>query len=120
MHLCAILPLAADKPRVPYLRTLKSRKVPREFPGPIHGALAQLVEPLLLLELHVDAQMSNVSGPADEKRGKPPRERPGITYGALAQLVARDIRIVEVRGSTPLCSTPLEVFILKASSFFIV
>ena len=26
-------------------------------------------------------------------------------YGALAQLVARDIRIVEVRGSTPLCST---------------
>ena len=25
--------------------------------------------------------------------------------GALAQLVARDIRIVEVRGSTPLCST---------------
>ena len=28
-----------------------------------------------------------------------------IDYGALAQLVARDIRIVEVRGSTPLCST---------------
>ena len=27
-----------------------------------------------------------------------------IEYGALAQLVARDIRIVEVRGSTPLCS----------------
>ena len=26
-------------------------------------------------------------------------------YGALAQLVARDIRIVEARGSTPLCST---------------
>ena len=27
--------------------------------------------------------------------------------GALAQLVARDIRIVEVRGSTPLCSTKI-------------
>ena len=26
-------------------------------------------------------------------------------FGALAQMVARDIRIVEVRGSTPLCST---------------
>ena len=26
-------------------------------------------------------------------------------YGALAQLVARDIRIVEARGSNPLCST---------------
>ena len=33
-------------------------------------------------------------------------------FGALAQLVARDIRIVEVRGSTPLCSTtkkPLKI-----------
>ena len=28
-----------------------------------------------------------------------------FAHGALAQLVARDIRIVEVRGSTPLCST---------------
>ena len=27
-------------------------------------------------------------------------------HGALAQLVVRYIRIVEVRGSTPLCSTP--------------
>ena len=26
-------------------------------------------------------------------------------HGALAQLVVRYIRIVEVRGSTPLCST---------------
>ncbi len=25
-------------------------------------------------------------------------------YGALAQLVARNVRIVEVRGSNPLCS----------------
>ena len=33
------------------------------------------------------------------------RKRERIEYGALAQLVARDIRIVEVRGSTPLCST---------------
>ena len=33
-----------------------------------------------------------------------------IDYGALAQLVARDIRIVEVRGSTPLCSTSQEPF----------
>ena len=60
---------------VPNLRTIKSRKLPRIHPGPIHGA--------------------------------------------LAQLVARDIRIVEVRGSTPLCSTALEVLIFKASSFFI-
>ena len=30
---------------------------------------------------------------------------PGSIYGALAQLVVRYIRIVEVRGSTPLCST---------------
>ena len=30
---------------------------------------------------------------------------PNQSNGALAQLVARDIRIVEVRGSTPLCST---------------
>ena len=28
-----------------------------------------------------------------------------IAYNSLAQMVARDIRIVEVRGSTPLCST---------------
>ena len=28
-----------------------------------------------------------------------------VKYGALAQLGARNIRIVEVRGSTPLCST---------------
>ena len=26
-------------------------------------------------------------------------------YGALAQMVARNVRIVEVRGSNPLCST---------------
>ena len=28
-----------------------------------------------------------------------------MTYGALAQLVARYIRIVEVTGSNPVCST---------------
>ena len=27
-------------------------------------------------------------------------------FGALAQLVARNVRIVEVRGSNPLCSIP--------------
>ena len=47
----------------------------------------------------------NVTRPADVKRGKLPRKTSGNPYGALAQLVARDIRIVEVRGSTPLCST---------------
>ena len=31
-----------------------------------------------------------------------------IAYGALAQLVARYIRIVEVTGSNPVCSTILE------------
>ena len=46
-----------------------------------------------------------VTRPADVKRGKLPRKTSGNPYGALAQLVARDIRIVEVRGSTPLCST---------------
>ena len=47
----------------------------------------------------------NVTRPADVKRGKLPRKTSGNPYGALAQLVARDIRIVEVRGSTLLCST---------------
>lgn len=47
----------------------------------------------------------SVTRPADVKRGKLPRKTSGNPYGALAQLVARDIRIVEVRGSTPLCST---------------
>ena len=47
----------------------------------------------------------NVTRPADVKRGKLLRKTSGNPYGALAQLVARDIRIVEVRGSTPLCST---------------
>ena len=56
-----ILPLAVKNCGVPNLRTVKSRSLPRESPGSIHGA--------------------------------------------LAQMVARDIRIVEVRGSTPLCST---------------
>ena len=38
-------------------------------------------------------------------------------FGALAQMVARDIRIVEVRGSTPLCSTEaLRISVLKAFS----
>ena len=55
--------------------------------------------------VHVEAHLSIVSRPADEKRGKLPRRTSGTQYGALAQLVARDIRIVEVRGSTPLCST---------------
>ena len=31
--------------------------------------------------------------------------KPPIIRGALAQLVARNVRIVEVRGSNPLCST---------------
>ena len=56
--------------------------------------------------------------PQDDKVEEPSPESPGSIYGALAQLVARDIRIVEVRGSTPLCSTPLEALIYKASSFF--
>ena len=43
-----------------------------------------------------------------------------LAHGALAQLVARDIRIVEVRGSTPLCSTNLRALIFKALSYFFV
>ena len=39
-------------------------------------------------------------------------------FGALAQMVARDIRIVEVRGSTPLCSTEaLQINICKVFLF---
>ena len=57
----------------------------------------------------------NVTRPADVKRGKLPRKTSGNPYGALAQLVARDIRIVEVRGSTPLCSTRREA--LKSLDF---
>ena len=35
-----------------------------------------------------------------------------LEYGALAQLVVRYIRIVEARGSTPLCSTSrVQVFL---------
>ena len=37
-------------------------------------------------------------------------KRPCGAYGALAQLVARDIRIVEVSGSNPLCSTSKRLF----------
>ena len=33
--------------------------------------------------------------------------------GALAQLVARNVRIVEVRGSNPLCSTIREAYELQ-------
>ena len=57
----------------------------------------------------------SVTRPADVKRGKLPRKTSGNPYGALAQLVARDIRIVEVRGSTPLCSTRREA--LKSLDF---
>ena len=162
---------------VPDLRTVKSRKLPRESPGLIHGALAQMVgrgsstvtlsgnesyqirgistdgrtnHPYLrptgnqfrkptietdgksgrncyqIRGISTDGRTSlpycrprqslvnqgnpfkmkgNVTRPADVKRGKLPRKTSGNPYGALAQLVARDIRIVEVRGSTPLCST---------------
>ena len=55
----------------------------------------------------------NVTRPADVKRGKLPRKTSGNPYGALAQLVARDIRIVEVRGSTPLCSTTRDIRIVE-------
>ena len=59
----------------------------------------------------------NVTRPADVKRGKLPRKTSGNPYGALAQLVARDIRIVEVRGSTPLCSTKtLQINVCKVFS----
>ena len=67
----------------------------------------------------------NVTRPADVKRGKLPRKTSGNPYGALAQLVARDIRIVEVRGSTPLCSTkksllePLSKSKVSGEDFFI-
>ncbi len=61
----------------------------------------------------------SVTRPADVKRGRLPRKTSGNPYGALAQLVARDIRIVEVRGSTPLCSTTAEALILNASAFFV-
>lgn len=39
-------------------------------------------------------------------------------YGALAQLVVRYIRIVEVTGSTPVCSTSqaLKTMVLRAFS----
>ena len=59
----------------------------------------------------------NVTRPADVKRGKLPRKTSGNPYGALAQLVARDIRIVEVRGSTPLCSTKTKALFMSAFVF---
>ncbi len=42
--------------------------------------------------------------PYQDERIRPARKKRSI-YGALAQLVARYIRIVEVSGSNPLCST---------------
>ena len=40
-------------------------------------------------------------------------------YGALAQLVARNVRIVEVRGSNPLCSIAKKDLRQIASSLFV-
>ena len=63
----------------------------------------------------------NVTRPADVKRGKLPRKTSGNPYGALAQLVARDIRIVEVRGSTPLCSTKtLQINVCKVFTLVVI
>ncbi len=42
--------------------------------------------------------------PQAQNAGDSPGPQLGKTYGALAQLVARNVRIVEVRGSNPLCS----------------
>ena len=43
-----------------------------------------------------------------------------IEYGALAQLVARYIRIVEVSGSNPLCSTTICLRTLMFSDIFLI
>ena len=49
-------------------------------------------------------KFSEVHPTSKAVNGESAQNSPGI-FGALAQLVARNVRNVEVRGSTPLCST---------------
>ena len=94
---CAILPFAAEKPAdIRGISTVGRTSLPYCRPS---GTLVNQGNPFKM--------KGNVTRPADVKRGKLPRKTSGNPYGALAQLVARDIRIVEVRGSTPLCSTQI-------------
>ena len=52
-------------------------------------------------------KFSEVRSTPKAVNGESAQNSPGI-FGALAQLVARYIRIVEVTGSNPVCSTILE------------
>ena len=58
------------------------------------GALAQLVE-----------RTTSCASPAPTPQVGELAQKINTKFGALAQLVARYIRIVEVTGSNPVCST---------------
>ena len=107
---CAILPLAVEAAR-PRPLDVKVEEVPRIVPDSGYGVRAQwtgqmkAAVPAARIPGTKPSISEVVSRPADAKRGRLPRKSSGNPYGALAQLVVRYIRIVEVRGSTPLCST---------------
>ena len=78
---------------------VKRGKLPRKTSGNPYGALAQLV-----------GRGSSTVTPSGRKSDQKTQWKiwsENLPNGALAQMVARDIRIVEVRGSTPLCSTKI-------------
>ena len=120
---CPLRLSAWSSDRVPDLWTVKSRKLPRATGKHTWGisTVGRTSLPYcrpsgtLVNQGNPFKMKGNVTRPADVKRGKLPRKTSGNPYGALAQLVARDIRIVEVRGSTPLCSTRGEA--LKSLDF---
>ena len=107
---CAILPLAVEAAR-PRPLDVNVEEVPRIVPDSGYRVMAneqgrrKLPFPPPGSQGQKPSISEVVSRPADAKRGRLPRKSSGNPYGALAQLVVRYIRIVEVRGSTPLCST---------------
>ena len=72
-----------------------------------HGALAQLVERTI-----------SCASPAPTPQVGELAQKINTKFGAIAQLVARYIRIVEVRGSNPLSSTPKKSFLTRVRELF--
>ncbi len=71
------------------------------------GALAQLVE-----------RTTFCASPAPTPQVGELAQKINTKFGALAQLVARYIRIVEVTGSNPVCSTPKKSFLTRVRELF--
>ncbi len=72
-----------------------------------YGALAQLVE-----------RTTACASPAPTPQVGELAQKINTKFGALAQLVARYIRIVEVTGSNPVCSTPKKSFLTRVRELF--